>query len=592
MFVSFGTRTARASFTGIVVAAAAVLDAAGPLGHVHVARAASSGAGVVVSDAQLRFSARPVRTLSRVEVVEAFNPGPAAVRPRVRVLGGAFRLAPMATTCLRIAVLRAGEQCAVAVRFAPQSPGPKRGVLVLASASGRVLSRVRLSGVAQPAEVPSIFVLGLKPSLVNFGRQVVGTRSVPRTVTLTNPIARRVVISRVKISGAFPGNFRIGRQTCVGTLLPGRQCTVRVRFAPRFVAVRTATLVIVVRFLGPNPTATLTGRGASSVPSVRNAPLTLAAVDRSCFYAPSSPGAWPLSPLARPHAVRGGFNDPRGADMAHFGVDVSAHNEAVALAVRAGTMDGITSVGTPSDEHFTLESSDGVSRYFYYHVHPSLRDGTPVTGGDVLGHIERGFRHVHLSEIVSGCGLLDPRRPTGILHDPADTEAPAIGTLAAFRADTAAYRPFRMDVRPGRGPSTQVALSGLHGVVDMRADVSDTPRHETIQWPQQPLMVAGVRSFLAPVGRPGRHYGAVIKAFDGSRLIDPTRVFHVFAHGTYRLNGCFFSNRPCETVLRLHVAAGGFDTRQFANGNYLYCVSAITIRSRVAKRCTPVTIRN
>jgi hypothetical protein len=113
-----------------------------------------------------------------------------------------------------------------------------------------------------------------------------------------------------------------------------------------------------------------------------------------------------------------------------------------------------------------------------------------------------------------------------------------------------------------------------------------------VQWPQQALMAAGVRSFLAPVGRDGRHYGRVITAFDGSRLIDPTRVFRVFAHGTYRLNGCFFSHRPCASILRLHVAGGGFDTREFANGNYLYCVSAVTIRGRTGHRCTPVTIRN
>ena len=84
----------------------------------------------------------------------------------------------------------------------------------------------------------------------------------------------------------------------------------------------------------------------------------------------------------------------------------------------------------------------------------------------------------------------------------------------------------------------------------MRSEVSDTPRHATIQWPQSSLMVAGVRSFLAPLGRPGRHYGAVTHAFDGSRLIDPTRVFHVFsARGTYRLNACFYSaTRRCATA--------------------------------------------
>ncbi len=547
---------------------------------------------VVVSDTRVRFSARRVWTQSRVRVVEVFNPGPLPARLRVSIQGAAFRLAASETTCAQVAVLGSGEQCAVGVRFGPVRSGPARGSVALSTPSGRVLARIGLTGAAFVGATPQIFVLAVRPSSIRFRAQVVGTRSAPRVVTVSNPIAHAVVIQRIRLDGAFPGNFRVGRQTCVGKLGPGRSCTVHVRFAPRFLAVRTARLEIGVLSPHLSLSVALSGRGASSVPSVRNAALTLAAVDHPCFFAPSSPGAWPLSPAARPHAIRGGFNDPRGAGSADFGDDVSAHNEAVALAIRAGTIDGTTAVGTPADEHFVLESSDGISRYFYYHVRPALSDGSPVFGGEVLGHIERGFRHVHLSEIVSGCGLVDPRRPTGILRDPADTEAPDIGALAAFRANAAAYRPFRLDARPGRGPSTAVRLSNLHGVVDMRADVSDTPRHETTQWPQQPLMVAGVRSFLAPAGHPGRHYRPVIQAFDGSRLIDPTREFQVFAHGTYRLNACFYSNRPCTTVLRLHVAGAGFDTRQFANGDYLYCVSAITIRGHIARRCTPVTIRN
>jgi hypothetical protein len=466
------------------------------------------------------------------------------------------------------------------------------GALTLTGGGGRTLARVRLGGAGRAEEGPHLFVVAVRPRLVRFGRRAVGTRSAAHVVAVSNPEAQAVVIRRVRLAGAFPGNFRIGRETCTGTLPGGGACTIRVRFEPRFVAVRTATLQIVVASPHRAVDVGLSGRGTSSVPSRPNARFTLTGLDHACFYAPSSPGGWPLAPTGRPHAVRGGFNDPRGRAQAHFGVDVGAHNMASALAVRAGVVDGITSVGDPTDEHFALESSDGVSRYVYYHDRPRVADGTRVTRGEVLGTIERGFKHVHLSEIVARCGLVDPRRPTGILRDPADTEAPAIGPLAAFRADAAAYAPFPLDRPPTRGHATQLSLDDLHGVVDLRAVVSDTPRRATVQWPQQALMAAGVRSFLAPVGREGRHYGGIITAFDGSRLIDPTRIFRVFAHGAYRLNGCFYSHRPCVSILRLHVAGGGFDTREFANGDYLYCVSAITIRGRTAHRCTPVTIRN
>ncbi len=406
-----------------------------------------------------------------------------------------------------------------------------------------------------------------------------------------NPLDWPVTLTGAVLGGADPGNFRIGRETCKGRLDPGRSCWVRVRFTPRFVADRTADLIIRARD-GTVPSATLRGRGASSLRSVPNQPLTLATVDHRCFYAPASAGVWPVAPIHRAHAVRGGFNDPRGSDMAHFGVDVAAHDEAPGLAVRAGTIDGITSLGNPSDVHFELASSDGVSRYFYYHVRPALGDGARVDAGQPTGRIEPGWKHVHLSEIVAGCGLVDPRRPTGILRDGADTEAPSIGRLHAYRATPAAYRPFRLDRRPGPDRAKAVPLDHLHGVVDMRARVWDLPRHATSQWPQQPLMVAAVRTFVAPAGRPGRHYAAAFTAFDGSRLIDPTRIYRIYAHGTYRVNSCFTTRRPCTTVIRLHVAGSGLDTRRYPNGTYLYCVAAITIENHITRACTPVTIRN
>jgi hypothetical protein len=106
-------------------------------------------------------------------------------------------------------------------------------------------------------------------------------------------------------------------------------------------------------------------------------------------------------------------------------------------------------------------------------------------------------------------------------------------------------------------------------------------------------MVAGVRSDLAPIGRPNRHYASMMRALDGSRLIDPTRIFDVLAPGTVRETGCFDGpGRTCRTVLDLHVAGTGFDTRRVANGNYLYCVGAVTIRNHAARRCVPVTVLN
>ena len=90
---------------------------------------------------------------------------------------------------------------------------------------------------------------------------------------------------------------------------------------------------------------------------------------------------------------------------------------------------------------------------------------------------------------------------------PQTPRRPTIGALAAFRANAAAYRP----VPPGR-PSRPRPVDGGCGSPACTASSTCAPTSQThrgtgrSQWPQQPLMVAGVRSFLAPVGRPGRHY--------------------------------------------------------------------------------------
>jgi hypothetical protein len=548
---------------------------------------------LVASDHRLTFRSRVAGTESGVRTVEVFNPGPAAVSIWVHIVGAAFVSGGPASTCDKLRALPAGEQCAVAVRFVPPSPGSSAGRAEVVDSTGSVVAKVRLSGSAYPTRQPQLpgGALTIDPSLVRFGRQVVGTRSGPAVVRVFNPLDWPVTFTGTVLGGANPGNFRIGRDTCRGQLNRDRSCWVRIRFTPRFVAARTAQLIVTARG-GTVPLATLRGRGASSLRSRRNGPLTLAAVDQRCFYAPASPGVWPVAPIQRPHAVRGGFNDPRGSKMVHFGVDVSAHDRAAGLAVRVGTIAGITSVGIPFDEHFELLSSDGVSRYFYYHVHPALGDGARVITGQFTGRIEPGWKHVHLSEIVAGCGLVDPRRPTGILRDASDTEAPFIGPLHAYRATPAAYRPFHLNRRPGPDPASAVSLDDLRGIVDMRARVWDLPRHATSQWPQQPVMVAGVRTYLAPVGKPGRHYGTAVTAFDGSRLIDATRIYRVYAHGTYRINACFTSRRPCTTVVRLHVGGSGFDTRRYPNGNYSYCISAVTIENHIARSCTHVTIRN
>ena len=333
----------------------------------------------------------------------------------------------------------------------------------------------------------------------------------------------------------------------------------------------------------------LSYRASPRVPglsAVRVAPLTLRRVD-PCFYASSAHGVWPVAPVLQAHPIRAGFNDPHGGPLAHFGVDVAAHNQAPVYAVSSGVIGSDVRHGT-WDEAFTLPP------YFYYHVSLGLPVGSAVGLAGRVGSIFPRQYHVHLSEATPTCGLVDPRRPTGILHDPQNTEPPVITQLTAAVANAAAYAPFQMGPGPvPPDPSTPLSLTDLHGVVDIRASVTDTPRHITRRTPQQPEMVAAVRSYVAPLGHPRRRLGRRILAFDGARLIPPARYYQIMAYGTRRIRACFIKpSRPCLTRLILHVAGTGLNTRRFPNGAYLFCVTAVTIETHTNHRCWPIVIHH
>jgi len=319
---------------------------------------------------------------------------------------------------------------------------------------------------------------------------------------------------------------------------------------------------------------------------VRVHPMTLRRVDH-CFYAPSPRGLWPVSPVTGTHPIRAGLNDPHGGPRAHFGVDVASRDQAPVYAVTSGTIGSDIRHDT-WDEAFTLPP------FFYYHVTLGIPVGSSVGLAGRVGRIFPRQYHVHLSEAEPGCGLVDPRRPTGILHDRSNTEPPVIAGPTAVVANAAAFRPFKMGPPPiPPDPATPLSLTDLHGVVDIRASVTDTPRHATRRSPQQPEMVAAVHSYVAPLGHPRRRIGRPILAFDGAGLIPPARYYQVMAYGTRRIRACFVRpTRPCLTRLILHVAGTGLNTRRFPNGAYLFCVTAVTIESHGARQCWPIVIHH
>lgn len=353
------------------------------------------------------------------------------------------------------------------------------------------------------------------------------------------------------------------------------------------------------------PTSPTLGSGRVGPVAQPNAPFTLRRVD-PCFLVPSLPGGtvWPISPVTRAHAIRGSFNEPRSGSAPHFGVDVQAlSNEAPVYAVSSGRLRSVTR----PPHHSLIDVGVQNGRFLqYWHVLPlqSLHAGMQVRPGQLIGHVKKGYYHVHLSEFYASCGWINPMRPSGPLYVGANIERPQIGRLRAYIANSAAFQSFDTGRNPNTqtDPSTPLRLSDLHGVVDLRSEIWDWPHKMMVGRPQLALEPAAIRAYLAPRFNPYKHVSRMKHVYDGATLLRPARqgttTWHIWAFGTWRQSSGYFDSGPNANA---HLGAAyvwhvggvsGLHTNEYRNGAYQYCVEALTINGRGRARCTPVVINN
>jgi hypothetical protein len=346
------------------------------------------------------------------------------------------------------------------------------------------------------------------------------------------------------------------------------------------------------------PASTGTGDTGPAPPHPRRNPaFTLASVDARCFDAPTAPGGWPFAPTTAVHPIRGSFDEPRSP--VHIGVDVEApRDQAPVYAMQTGRVTDVT------PDHFNVVPTHGAAgaylQYWHVNLSSSIKAGTIVTRRELLGTVKKGMLHVHISEHVNGCGLVDPSRPDGLLADPYNTEWPSIGPLSAMVGGPRAFVPLNLGIAAITGgdtladPATPIALDALKGTVDFRTAVTDMPTFKMQHNPQLPLAPAAIRAYLAPAGDPNRNL-AMRTIFDGSKLLPSgSALWHFWAFGTYRDNACYFTaGATCAAQIVWHVGGPqGFNTTTVPNGAYKYCVQALTIAGVSARRCTAVTISN
>ncbi len=272
---------------------------------------------------------------------------------------------------------------------------------------------------------------------------------------------------------------------------------------------------------------------------------------------------WPVKPFHRQHPVRGYFGDPRigngGASRSlHFGVDVSAPDGTAVYATVAGTVDR----HPLHDDVVVIHGADGVDLE-YWHVIPAVSSGRRATAyRTVIGHIEKPWAHVHVSERRNGV-YVNPLRP-GAMGPYADETCPAARTLSFER----------------RG--NRLRYRALRGSFDIVLEAADAPAMSAPQpWFELPVTPALIRWSI--VDRRNRTVRPWRTAFDVRERLPEADYHGVYVDGTAQ-------NHPDRPGLYRFRLATGFSAGSLRAGDYALRVAVRDSRGNRALSSWPFSV--
>ena len=226
---------------------------------------ASSRAAVVVGPAELSLT--PAQGDAGIVLVDETsqavrfvlsNSGTAgARRTRVAVDGtDRHQFVVLADACTG-RTLTKGATCSVDVALRPTRPGGASARVVLTTNRGSAYADLSGTG-RQPDAVPA--ALRITPATEAFPDTLVGTRSAPTTLTVTNTGGLPTGPPTASFAGSVPVQFTVTGSTCESALPPAGSCHLAVRFDPTGRGSSTADLSV-TGSPGGTVTATLTGKG-------------------------------------------------------------------------------------------------------------------------------------------------------------------------------------------------------------------------------------------------------------------------------------------------------------------------------------------
>ena len=272
-----------------------------------------------------------------------------------------------------------------------------------------------------------------------------------------------------------------------------------------------------------------------------------------------------MKPFRKPHAIRGSYSDPRfhldaeGAlSSFHFGVDIAVPDGTAVYAVEAGRV-----VDRRGSAVTVLRHSG--RGFGYWHIKPVVRRGQHVHKHQLLGHVIKGWGHVHFAEAFRG-QYRNPLRKGGLTPF-YDRTIPTVASVVLLGADGAPVSPAHVD-----------------GSISIEANVYDTPPIA----PRPPWQVAR----LAPESiwwELRRSSGALVQSdlavYFGLGL-PPNDLYNwIYAPGTYQ-------NKPFRPGNYAFWLAHGFDTTDLPDGTYTLGVYASDTRGNIGSRTVDLAIDN
>jgi hypothetical protein len=240
----------------------------------------------LITPSSLNFGTQPINAVKNdIQTITVTNSGTQGLLLAQENGPATSSFSIVGSTCSFSGVaLAAGNSCKIDVTFAPTSAGTVQDQIAIQDNSDMqpaAVQTVALTGTGTP---PSPIVQIQPTTGLNFGTVVVGSKSGPQTITLSNEGSAALDVTGITIAGTDAADFAIDANvtTCPvggGTVAIGAQCTVGVQLAPQSAgSSKTASLVFSDNAGNSPQSVALTGAATNpAVLKVSPATLTFAA---------------------------------------------------------------------------------------------------------------------------------------------------------------------------------------------------------------------------------------------------------------------------------------------------------------------------